>query len=87
MTIHVSLPEELEKMVHSQVESGLYGSASEVVRDALRKMFGEPSEWDVIDIEVMPRLKALREGKALMGGEGVEHLAKLRDRTDREDAG
>lgn len=34
--MNVSLTPELEKLVHAKVESGLYLSASEVVREALR---------------------------------------------------
>ncbi|MFU8848298.1 MAG: type II toxin-antitoxin system ParD family antitoxin [Opitutales bacterium] len=34
--MNVSLTPELEKWVHHKVQSGLYGSSSEVVRDALR---------------------------------------------------
>jgi len=34
--MNVSLTPELEKWVQAKVETGLYGSASEVVRDALR---------------------------------------------------
>jgi len=36
MSLNVSLPPELENRVRSHVESGLYGSASEVIREALR---------------------------------------------------
>ena len=36
MALHVSLPKELELRVRAHVESGLYGSASEVIREALR---------------------------------------------------
>ncbi len=36
MTLNVSLPAELEKRVREHVASGMYGSASEVVREALR---------------------------------------------------
>jgi len=36
MSLNVSLPPEFENRVHQHVESGLYGSASEVVREALR---------------------------------------------------
>lgn len=34
--MHVSLTPELENLVKAQVESGLYNSSSEVVREALR---------------------------------------------------
>jgi antitoxin ParD1/3/4 len=36
MSMNVSLPPELEARVRQRVESGLYGSASEVIREALR---------------------------------------------------
>ncbi len=36
MALNISLPPELEAQVRKRVESGLYGSASEVVREALR---------------------------------------------------
>jgi len=34
--MNVSLTSELEQLVHEKVESGMYYSASEVIRDALR---------------------------------------------------
>ena len=36
MSLNVSLPLELENRVREHVASGLYGSASEVIREALR---------------------------------------------------
>ena len=36
MSLNVSLPPELENRVRQHVESGLYSSASEVIREALR---------------------------------------------------
>jgi len=36
MTLNVSLPQELEARVREHVASGMYGSASEVIREALR---------------------------------------------------
>ena len=36
MSLNVSLPPELEKRVRQHVDSGLYSSASEVIREALR---------------------------------------------------
>lgn len=36
MSLNISLPAELENRVRDHVASGLYGSASEVIREALR---------------------------------------------------
>ncbi len=36
--MHISLTDNLEAVVKSKVESGLYNNASEVIRDALRIM-------------------------------------------------
>ena len=36
MSLNISLPIELENRVREHVASGLYGSASEVIREALR---------------------------------------------------
>lgn len=36
MTLNISLPIELETRVREHVATGLYGSASEVIREALR---------------------------------------------------
>ena len=36
MSMNVSLPPELEARVRQRVESGMYGSASKVIREALR---------------------------------------------------
>ena len=38
MQMNVSLTKELHKIVQQKVESGFYSNASEVIRDAIRKM-------------------------------------------------
>ncbi len=38
MQLNVSLTKELHKIVQEKVSSGLYSNASEVIRDAIRKM-------------------------------------------------
>ncbi len=70
--MHISLPEQLENMVKERVKSGMYGSASEVVREALREFFGvsrpespvSPEEAAAIKDIVSPRLEAVRNGTA-----------------------
>lgn len=45
--MHVSLTPTLENLVREKVESGLYNNASEVIREALRRMIAEEQgmEW------------------------------------------
>ena len=41
MTMHVNLSPEMEGFIKSQVSSGFYGNATEVIRDAIRRMQAE----------------------------------------------
>ena len=41
MSMHVNLSPEMEGFVKSKVETGFYGNATEVIRDALRRMQAE----------------------------------------------
>jgi len=44
--MHVSLTPTLEKIVKQKVKSGLYNNASEVIRDALRRMIEDEKGKD-----------------------------------------
>lgn len=46
--MNVSLTPRLEKFVRQKVESGLYGSASEVVREALRLLGEKDGQLDTL---------------------------------------
>lgn len=43
MTMHVNLSPEMEGFIKSKVASGFYGNATEVIRDAIRRMQLEES--------------------------------------------
>jgi antitoxin ParD1/3/4 len=69
ITIHISLPDKLEAMVHSEVSSGMYNSASEVVREALRDFFSARNYFSDEEIswlrsDVKQRLEDIQSGKA-----------------------
>lgn len=49
MSINVSLPPELEARVRQRVASGMYGSASEVIREALRLFEAEQVKASRLD--------------------------------------
>lgn len=44
MTMNINITPQLEEMVRMKVSSGMYNSASEVVRDALRMMAREDAK-------------------------------------------
>lgn len=87
MTIHVSLPKELENRVHQHVESGMYGSASEVVREALRKFFHENEALSASEIawvkgEIKERLlQAQSDSSSFVDGDDFfeDRIRKLSD--------
>lgn len=43
MTMHVNLSPEMEGFIKSKVAGGFYGNATEVIRDAIRRMQAEES--------------------------------------------
>jgi len=70
MTMHVNLSPEMEGFIKSKVSSGFYGNATEVIRDAIRRMQAEESRiaaWRL----------AIQEGDAqLERGEGIAFTAE-----------
>lgn len=62
--MNVSLTPELDRYVQSKVASGLYASASEVVRDALRSMQHREPQLDreYVQRRIDEGLKAIAEG-------------------------
>lgn len=70
MTMHVNLSPEMEGFIKSKVSGGFYGNATEVIRDAIRRMQAEESRaaaWQA----------AIKLGDdQLDRGEGIPYTAK-----------
>jgi len=65
MTMHVNLSPEMEGFIKSKVSSGFYGNATEVIRDAIRRMQAEESR-------ISAWQDAIKQGDAQLDrGEGV----------------
>lgn len=67
--MNISLTPELEKLVKSKVDSGLYNNASEVIREALRFMLSNEElihqiRLDRLTNEVAAGFAQIDEGKA-----------------------
>lgn len=71
MSIHVNLSPEMEGFIKSKVSSGYYGNATEVIRDAIRRMQAE-------EARVAAWQAAIRKGsKELDRGEGIAYTPEL----------
>jgi antitoxin ParD1/3/4 len=67
MTMHVNFSPEMEGFIKNKVASGFYGNATEVIRDAIRRMQAEESR-------VAAWQAAIKEGDAQLDrGEGVAY--------------
>ncbi len=79
--MNVSLPPHLEAIVRRKVDSGLYGDADDVIRDALQ-LLDERDElrWEQLRAEIRKGLNQLERG------EGVEWTTELLERLKQEAA-
>lgn len=62
--MNLSLTPELEKFIQSKIASGMYSNASEVVRDALRRM-DERDPWHELREFLAPRIAAVEAGEVI----------------------
>ncbi len=76
--MHINLSPEMEKFLQDKVDSGFYGNASEVIRDAIRQMREE-------DVKMGALRAALKTSDdQLDKGEGINYSPELVERiTDR----
>jgi antitoxin ParD1/3/4 len=71
MTMHINLSPEMESYIKAKVSSGFYGNATEVIRDAIRRMQTEEQR-------VTAFRKAVAEGEAQLDrGEGTAYSRDL----------
>jgi antitoxin ParD1/3/4 len=89
--MNVSLTPELEKFVVKEVRSGLYQTASEVVRAGLRRLKEErearlrrlPATLDELEARLVQSVESLETGKGL-NGEVVFRRLRKRIKATRE---
>ena len=86
--MNVSLTPELERLVNDKVESGMYQTASEVVREALRLLKDRDQTRDQLRADVQAGFEQLarRDGKIYdkASGRQLAEQIKARGRTHRD---
>jgi antitoxin ParD1/3/4 len=71
MSMHVNLSPEMEGFIRSKVDSGSYGNATEVIRDAIRRMQAE-------EVRIAAWHAAIKKGdEELDRGEGIPYTPEL----------
>jgi antitoxin ParD1/3/4 len=81
--MNVSLTPELEKFVAKEVGSGLYQTASEVIRAGLRRLKEDrvrqphlPETLAELETQLLESVKSLDAGKGVNGEEVIRRLRK-----------
>ena len=74
MTMHVNLSAEMESYIKSKVGSGFYDNATEVIRDAIRRMQAEEDRISAF------RAAVAKGDAELDRGEGVAYTTELMHR-------
>ena len=70
MTMHINLSPEMEVFIKGKVDGGFYGNATEVIRDAIRRMKAEEDR-------VQTWRAAVKQGDDELDlGEGIPYTAK-----------
>jgi antitoxin ParD1/3/4 len=82
--MNVSLTPELEKFVAKQVDSGMYQTASEVIRAGLRKLKDEPparlrtvKTLEELDALILDRIARADRGKVVDGQKARAEFEKF----------
>lgn len=70
MTMHVNLSAEMEGFIRSKVTGGFYGNATEVIRDAIRRMQAEDVRAAAWQAAVAKGAGQLDRGEAVDYGPG-----------------
>ena len=92
--MNISLTPELAKFVEKEVESGLYQTASEVIRAGLRRLKEDqavrlpqvPKTLEELETQLLQSIDRLDRGEGVDGEESLRWLRK-RIKQSRSDAG
>jgi antitoxin ParD1/3/4 len=61
--MHINLPKEMENYLQSKVNAGFYSNASEVIRDAIRRMRAEDEKLEALRAAVRAGDEPLDRGE------------------------
>ena len=78
--MNVHLTPELKKLVEAEVATGLYGSASEVIREGLRLLIEERRWRADVRRKIAAGMAQAKAGQSIAGGAVAERLKRRIER-------
>jgi antitoxin ParD1/3/4 len=85
--MNISLTPELERRISEKVDSGLYSTASEVVREALRRLFEADAERErligQLNAELQEGVDQLDQGRSVSSDEAYRRVSETIERRRR----
>ena len=87
--MNISLTPELEKFIETEVKSGFYQTASEVIRAGLRRLKDDkppacPRTLDELENDLLASLSRLNRGEGVNGQEALQRFRqKVKGRVSR----
>ena len=76
--MHINLSPEIEQYLQAKVSTGFYSNASEVVRDAIRRMWAEDESLEKLRAAVQVGEEQLDQGKG--GPYSAERLESITEK-------
>lgn len=77
-SLHISLTDQLEEFTREKVKSGLYGNASEVVRESLRLMIHRDRDMEKVRESIAEGFQQVRDGNYVEINSTEEFMAMAR---------
>ncbi|MBS0184896.1 MAG: type II toxin-antitoxin system ParD family antitoxin [Proteobacteria bacterium] len=81
--MNISLNNTLEKFIQKKIETGLYNSASEVVREGIRLLMERDmlfqQQIQKLNHEIEAGLRQLQNGESISGPQVFEEIKKMSD--------
>ncbi len=73
MTMHVNLSDEMSAYIKSKVSSGFYGNATEVIRDAVRRMQADEERRNAFQTAIAVGEAELDRGEGIPYSDALMH--------------
>lgn len=84
MTLNLSIPQDIEQKINTQVQNGMYDNANDLINEALREFFDRSNEGEVLSLFVKNRLKEIEERGEKFEEADLSQLKNIRQEVNQK---